>query len=260
MRGGLGARPQTGCLHRTSGVGLRAERLRKGPRTPETLRSPLVGQPQPWEGGRARPGSAGGRGPAGSQLAVSAGRASGSPPGFGNGRRTCPQRCRGCSPTPGVSPAEPAPDTAGALKTAPERRCKTGNRAFARAGRAEPGLRRREAESGRVSGDEQRLTGTSGRRPASCESGETAGAGGGGPGRGSGEGAGPAEALSPACRRLGFGRDPAVPLRGPGRKHGELPRGRMLGAAAFYKQNVVYDESDCRSLLPPATVGMSLTT
>lgn len=157
-------------------------------------------------------------------------------------------------------PAEPAPDTAGALKTAPERRCKTGNRAFARAGRAEPGLRRREAESGRVSGDEQRLTGTSGRRPASCESGETAGAGGGGPGRGSGEGAGPAEALSPACRRLGFGRDPAVPLRGPGRKHGELPRGRMLGAAAFYKQNVVYDESDCRSLLPPATVGMSLTT
>ena len=138
---------------------------------------------------------------------------------------------------------------------------------IARAGHAEPGLRRREAESGPVSGDKQRLTGTSGRRPASCESGETAGAGGGGPGCGSwgprpvrGEGAGPAEALPPACRRLGFGRDPAVPLRGPGQKHGELPCGRISGAASFHKQNVVYDESDCHSLLTPATVGMSLTT
>lgn len=85
VRGGLAARPQAGCLPRegravrTSGVGLRAERLGKGPCTPATLRSPLVGQPQPREGGRARPGSAGGRGPAGSPLAVSGARLGVSP-------------------------------------------------------------------------------------------------------------------------------------------------------------------------------------
>lgn len=129
--GGLGARPHTGCLplgsrtDRTSGVGLRAERLRKGLCTPATLRSPLAGRPQPWAGGRVRPGAAKGRGPAGSQLAVLARPHAGHarrppqdlPLEFGNGRRTCPQRYWGCSSTSAVSPTEAAPDTEKALKT-----------------------------------------------------------------------------------------------------------------------------------------------
>lgn len=74
MGGGLGARSHTGRLPReskadgTGGVGLRAERLRKGLCTPATLRSPLVGQPQSWAGCPVRRGDS--HGPRAGSLAA----------------------------------------------------------------------------------------------------------------------------------------------------------------------------------------------